>query len=87
VTVVGTDKQFGIDTERQVFVRLIDPTGTSLGGSDEAWFDDYRPLAGGWIAAEVGISEKGAMRVHEVYSNIKANVALPDAMFDPSRLR
>jgi CubicO group peptidase (beta-lactamase class C family) len=87
VTVVGTNKQFWIDTERQVFVRLIDPTGTSLGGSDEAWFDDYRPLAGGWIAAEVGMSEKGTMRLHEVYSNIKANVALPDAMFDPSRLR
>jgi hypothetical protein len=27
------------------------------------------------------------MTLHEVYSNIKANVALPDAMFDPSRLR
>ena len=81
VTIVGTEgKQFWIDTERQVFVRLID-------GDTEAWFDDYRPLAGGWIAAEVGLTDKGVMRLHEVYSNIKANVALPDAMFDPSTLR
>jgi CubicO group peptidase (beta-lactamase class C family) len=80
VTVVGTDKQFWIDTERQVFVRMVD-------GANEAWFDDYRPLAGGWIAAEVGVTHGGVMRLHEVYSNIKANVALPDAMFDPARLR
>jgi outer membrane lipoprotein-sorting protein len=79
VTVVGGDKQFWIDTERQLFVRLID-------GDTEAWFDDYRPLDGGWIAAEVGIKNKGVMRLHEVYSNIKANVDLPDAMFDPGRL-
>jgi hypothetical protein len=63
-----------------VFVRLID-------SKRDAYFDDYRPLAGGWIAAEVGITDNGVMTLHEVYSNIKANVALPDAMFDPSRLR
>jgi hypothetical protein len=81
VTIIGAEgKQFWIDTERQVFVRLLD-------GDTDAWFDDYRPLAGGWIAAEVGLTDKGVMRLHEVYSNIKANVALPDAMFDPSRLR
>ena len=81
VTVVGgTGKEFWIDTERQVFVRLLDSTR-------DAWFDDYRPLAGGWIAAEVGVKDNGVMTLHEVYSNIKANVALSDAMFDPSRLR
>jgi CubicO group peptidase (beta-lactamase class C family) len=81
VTVIGEHgKEFWIDTERQVFVRLLDSTR-------DAWFDDYRPLAGGWIAAEVGVTDNGVMTLHEVYSNIKANVALPDAMFDPSRLR
>src|SRR5580704_229303 len=81
VTVVGAgEKEFWIDTERQVFVRLID-------SKRDAYFNDYRPLAGGWIAAEVGITDNGVMTLHEVYSNIKANVALPDAMFDPSRLR
>jgi hypothetical protein len=81
VTVIGAGgKEFWIDTERQVFVRLLDSTR-------DAWFDDYRPLAGGWIAAEVGVTDNGVMTLHEVYSNIKANVALPDAMFDPSRLR
>ncbi len=84
-TVIGaasgdtTSKQFWIDTERGVFVRMRD-------GSREAWFDDYRPLAGGWIAAEVGVSNDNVMQLHEVYSNIKANVELPDALFDPARL-
>jgi hypothetical protein len=81
VTVVGAaGKEFWVDTDRQVFVRLLDSTR-------DAWFDDYRPLAGGWIAAEVGIKDNGVMTLHEVYSNIKANVALSDAMFDPTRLR
>jgi CubicO group peptidase (beta-lactamase class C family) len=81
VTVVGAaGKEFWVDTERMVFVRLID-------GGTEAWFDDYRPLAGGWIAAEVGVTTNGVMQLHEVYSNIKANVTLPDALFDPARLR
>ncbi len=81
VTVVGAPgKEFWIDTERQVFVRLLDATR-------DAWFDDYRPLAGGWIAAEVGVKDNGVVTLHEVYSNIKANVALSDAMFDPTRLR
>ncbi|HZS59443.1 MAG TPA: serine hydrolase [Gemmatimonadaceae bacterium] len=79
IVVGGEGKQFWIDAERQVFLRLVD-------GTSEDWFDDYRPLAGGWIAAEVGITDKGVMRLHEVYSNIKANVALPDAMFDPASL-
>ena len=80
IVVGGEEKQFWIDTKRQVFVRLIE-------GSTEAWFDKYRPLAGGWIAAEVGVTVKGVMRLHEVYSNIKANVPLSDELFDPTRLR
>jgi hypothetical protein len=69
-----------IDTDRQVFLHLVDSTAAN------ATFDDYRPLAGGWIAAKVDI-DNGFVKLQEVYSNIKANIALPDAMFDPSRLR
>ncbi len=80
-TVVGTGgKEVWIDTDRQLFLHLVDSTAAN------ASFDDYRPLAGGWIAAKVDI-DNGFVKLHEVYSNIKANVALPDAMFDPSRLR
>jgi hypothetical protein len=82
-----TSKQFWIDRERQVFLRMIEPAGTAGGGRTDAWFADYRPLAGGWIAAEVGETVNGVMQLHEVYADIKANVPLPDGWFDPSHLR
>jgi hypothetical protein len=81
-----TSKQFWIDRERDVFLRMLEPPATAGGAIADAWFADYRPLAGGWIAAEVGVTVKGVLQFHEVYSNIKANVDLPDAWFDPSRL-
>ncbi|GEM_PF-63618 len=83
----STSKQFWIDRGRDVFVRLLEPPSPGLGGASDAWFDRYRPLAGGWIAVEVGVADKGVVRLHEIYSNVKANVPLPDAWFDPTRLR
>jgi len=80
-------KQFWIDRERDVFLRMIEPPATAGGGRTDAWFADYRPLAGGWIGAEVGETVGGVMQLHEVYADIQANPALPDAWFDPSHLR
>jgi len=82
-----TSKQFWVDRERDVFVRMLEPIATAGGGTSDAWFDQYRPLAGGWIATEVGVEDHGIMRLHEIYSDIKANVTLPDAWFDPAKLR
>jgi CubicO group peptidase (beta-lactamase class C family) len=70
-----TSNQFWIDSERDVFLRLHQ-------GDLDAWFDDYRPLDGGWIAADVTIQTKGVTTLHEVYAHIKGNVELPDAWFD-----
>jgi hypothetical protein len=81
-----TSKQFWIDRDRDVFLRMIEPAGSPGGGITDAWFADYRPLAGGWVAAEVGVTTNGVMQLHEIYDNIKANVTLPDAWFDPNRL-
>ncbi len=80
-----TSKQFWIDRERLVFLRMIEPV--KGGGFEDAWFTDYRPLAGGWIGAEVGETVRGKMQLHEVYSDIKANPELPDSWFDPNQLK
>jgi hypothetical protein len=82
-----TSKQFWVDTQRMLFVRLIDTSHTLLGASTEALFDDYRPLGKGWIAAEVTVSGNGVVHLHETYADMRANVDLPDSWFEPATLR
>ena len=92
VVVVGaaagdtTSKQFWVDTQRMLFVRLLDTSHTLLGESTEARFDDYRKLGGGWIAADVHVSGNGIVHLREIYSDMKANVELPDSWFEPGTL-
>jgi dienelactone hydrolase len=81
-----TSKQFWVDTERMLFVRLLDTSHTLLGASTEARFDDYRKLGGGWIAADVHVSGNGIVHLREIYSDMRANVALPDSWFEPGTL-
>jgi hypothetical protein len=35
----------------------------------------------------VHVSGNGIVHLHEIYSDMKANVDLPDSWFDPARLR
>jgi dienelactone hydrolase len=81
-----TSKQFWVDAQRMLFVRLLDTSHTLLGESTEARFDDYRKLDGGWIAAYVHVSGNGVVHLREIYSDMKANVELPDSWFDPNTL-
>jgi hypothetical protein len=82
-----TSKQFWVDKRRMLFVRLLDSSHTLLGASTEALFDDYRLLGGGWIAADVHVNGNGIVHLREIYSDMKADVALPDSWFDPGVLR
>lgn len=87
VYVVGADrgdttsKQFAVEAERLVFVRLLDPVPSQPGVMQHVWFRGYQPLEGGWIAPEVEILVGGRRVFHEVYSNIRANDALDAGMF------
>jgi hypothetical protein len=77
-----TSAQFWVDAERLVFVRLIQPTPQ---GRSEVRFDDYRPLAGGWISPTVVFLRAGREVMREEYFDIEANPRLPDGLLDPSR--
>ncbi|MGE0353117.1 MAG: hypothetical protein AB7I33_14245 [Gemmatimonadales bacterium] len=91
VYVVGADagdtttNQFWVDQERLLFVRLFQtaPNGTVV----EYQFNKYVPLGGGWIAPEVIFYANGQMAQKEEYSDMKANPALPDGLFDPTEYR
>lgn len=87
VYVVGAERgdtasrQFAIEADRLLFMRLLEPAPGQPGTMQHVWFRRYEPLAGGWIAPEVEILVNGRRVFHEVYSDIRANDALDAGMF------
>jgi hypothetical protein len=89
-TVVGADSgdlktaQFWIDTERLVVVRMLGPSRPGSPRILDARFNDYQPLAGGWISPVCEFYFDGTLRQREEYSDIKADPPLDPALFDPA---
>ena len=70
-------KQFWVDKERLLFVRLLEPSRADSTKMDDTRFDDYRPLGGGWISALVESYSGGKLVQREEYSDIKADPPVP----------
>src|SRR5215469_3442351 len=89
--VVGAEKgdlhsrQFWIDKERLLFVRLFQPDRADEKRIEDIRFTDYRPLAGAWIAARVEVHVGDKLVFSEDYSDIKGNPPLDAALFDPAQ--
>ena len=75
-------KQFWVDRERLLFVRLIQPAGPNATGTSEIQFNRYRPVGGGWIAEEVQFFRDGRRTFLEVYYDVRTGVPLDDRLFD-----
>jgi hypothetical protein len=73
-------KQFWVDKANLLFVRLLERGPRGL---VDLRFDRYQPLGKGWIAMEVLQLVDGKPSLREEYSNPRADVALPDGLFDP----
>jgi len=88
VYVVGAEKgdskskQFWVAKDTLLFVREIEPAREDPTKSEDIHFEDYRPLAGGWIAARVQMYSEGKKVFQEEYTDIQANVKLSPAVFD-----
>jgi hypothetical protein len=80
-------RQFWVDRERLVVVRLLRPGFRDTSRTADVTFAGYRPLAGGWIAPEITVREGGRLLQRERYRDVRANVPLADSLFDPARLR
>ena len=83
----STSNQFWIDRDRLLFVRLIQRLGDPAHPENpapllEATFDKYQKLDGGWIAPLVVAWINGREVQREEYSNMIANLKLPDGLFD-----
>jgi hypothetical protein len=93
VLVVGADKgdlktkQFWIEKNRLLFVRLIQPDAQDPSKTDDTRFDDYRQLSTGFVAARVEFFINGKNVFSESYSDIQANPKLDAALFDPHRFQ
>jgi hypothetical protein len=82
-----TSPQFWIDKERLYFVRSFEPSKKTPSVINETRFDDYIPLAGGWLEMKVLFLASGKQQMKEEYSDPKANVKLDPAIFDPRAWR
>jgi hypothetical protein len=78
-----TSKQFWVDREHLLFVRLIQP-GAS-GRMQDIRFLNYERLGRTWIAPLVEIYEDGRLVMREVYRHMRVDVALDSTLFDPAR--
>ncbi len=79
-------RQFWVDKDRLVYVRSLEPGARDPKAITEIVFSDYAPLAGGWIAREVTVTAGGKVLQRERYFEIKANVPVRDAYFDPVKI-
>jgi hypothetical protein len=77
----STSKQFWIERDRLLFVRAEEKRPN--GQQSDVRFADYATAGNGWIARQVWQSINGTPRVHEEYSDIKVDVPLDPALFDP----
>jgi outer membrane lipoprotein-sorting protein len=91
VYVVGADKddfksrQFWVDKNQLLFLRLFEPLRSDPTKSREIRFEDYRQLAGGWVAARVEVYADGKETFSEEYSAIQADAKLDPGTFDPKQ--
>jgi hypothetical protein len=80
-------RQFWIDRERLLFVRLLEPSRRDTTKTAEIRFNRYYQVDGGWLAPEVEFLIDGQRDFLEVYTEIKTNVPVADSLFDPSKWR
>jgi hypothetical protein len=78
-------KQFWIDAERLVFVRMLEPTPRDTTKMQDIRFTNYERRGGAWIAPRVEIWSEGKLVFYEDYDDIRVDVPLDDALFVPSK--
>jgi len=79
-------KQFWVDAERLLFVRLVETVTTPTATRRVDYrFLKYVPHGDAWVSEEVVGLRDGKPSLHEVYANVQVNVPLDDATFDPKQ--
>ena len=79
-----TSNQFWVDAERLLFVRMFQKNASGSVVTDYR-FDRYTDFEGVPVAIEVMMLRNGRPYFKEEYTNVRVNVPIPDAVFDPAR--
>lgn len=80
-------RQFWIDRDRLVFVRLIEPSRRDTTKTAEIRFNRYYQVGNAWLSPEVEFLIDGARDFLEEYTEIKTDVPVDEAVFDPGKWR
>ena len=80
-------RQFWVDRDRLVFVRLIEPSRRDTTKTAEIRFNRYYQVGNAWLSPEVEFLIDGARDFFEEYTQIRTGVPVDDATFDPARWR
>jgi hypothetical protein len=78
-------RQFWVDKERLVFVRLLEPGRRDSTRINDIRFNKYQPVGPGWVSAEVAFLENSRRVWLEEYTEIKTDVPLAPVLFDASK--
>lgn len=80
-------RQFWIDRERLVFVRMLEPSRRDTTKTAEIRFNRYYQVGDAWLSPEVEFLIDGARDFLEEYTEIKTGLPVDDSVFDPARWR
>lgn len=78
-------RQFWVDKERLVFVRMLEPGRRDTTRTTETRFNRYQAVGPAWLSAEVAFLVDGQQRWLEEYTEIATSAPLSDALFDPAQ--
>ena len=78
-------KQFWIDAEHLYFVRMLEPAPRDTTKTQDVRFMNYARRGDAWISPRVEIHADGKLVFHEDYTDMRTNVPLDDALFDPTK--
>lgn len=80
-------RQFWIDRDRLIFVRMIEPSRRDTTKTSEIRFNRYYQVGEAWLAPEVEFLIDGARDFLEEYTQIKTGMPVDESVFDPGRWR
>ncbi len=78
-------RQFWVDKERLLFVRLLEPGQRDTTRISDIRFNKYQAVGPAWVSAEVAFLVDGRPIWLEEYTDIKTGVALAPMLFDAGK--